>query len=597
MLPGAATALHLSGPGPFAWVDDLEKRFFYDPRLAAAGPHPPTGAVVVIPMDDAATRRFGRWPWSRTVFAELIRRVAADHPKVIALDVTFSTLSGSTAADGRADQAFADAVRAVRAQGVKIDIALDATVDDTTGDINTRPLYPALAEALAIHRHNRPGLPVRQGYVNMSPDRDSVVRQVWLLRRFPNEAGLPFPREAFAVKVFGDFGPDGIIPADARNEPLYINYTGRDFTRVPFAAAHDGAFPPGTFRDKIALVYSATEPRDQFLTPVAKPNRGTTIPGGEIHANVLDNLISGAMIRRASAGENFLVSAATVGIATLCLATLPFRAGLLGVILAALAEAGLAWALFSGSRLWVNVAQPWVLLVILTLLVLFLELRRIRGIFAQFVPQSLVDQVLTHDRSMDLGGAAADATVLFSDIRGFSTLAEKTNPQVVMDMLNEYHTAMGRIFTRHGGTVADYQGDAQMVLFGAPKPLGDHAGAAVAAASDMLAALAALQRDWAARGRPTFEIGVGICTGTIAYGLVGQADHKQFTAIGDVPNVAARLQALSREQDVPIWMNEETYHRVQDRVETKTLEGILLKGRSEASRVYGLVQWKGPSGT
>ena len=188
-----------------------------------------------------------------------------------------------------------------------------------------------------------------------------------------------------------------------------------------------------------------------------------------------------------------------------------------------------------------------------------------------------------------LGGKEVEATVLFSDIRGYTNLSENLKPTEVMDLLNEYHTKMGKLFDKYNGRVFDYQGDAQMVVFGAVKKDENHALNAIKCGLDMQTALQELIDEWEVDSKSPFEVGIGICTGPVALGYVGSDKHKQLAAIGDTTNTSARLQGMSKKLDSPVTIIHKTYEYLEgldlDFICEK-LDPVSVKGKKEPLVVY-----------
>jgi adenylate cyclase len=185
-----------------------------------------------------------------------------------------------------------------------------------------------------------------------------------------------------------------------------------------------------------------------------------------------------------------------------------------------------------------------------------------------------------------------EVSILFSDIRGYTNLSEKLSPKEVMDLLNEYHGEMVKIFHKYDGRVFDYQGDAQMVVFGAPIEREDHAACACRAAYEMDLALERLRDKWRIENRELFEIGVGICTGIAALGIVGAEGAMQYSAIGDTTNVAARLQAQSKILGASIIISQPTKEAIEGTFRVRSLGFVELKGKSKPMEVFTIASEK-----
>jgi adenylate cyclase len=183
--------------------------------------------------------------------------------------------------------------------------------------------------------------------------------------------------------------------------------------------------------------------------------------------------------------------------------------------------------------------------------------------------------------------------VLFSDIRGFTRLSEHLTPREVVDRLNEYLQAMTDAVFRHDGAVDKYMGDCIMALFGVPAPCTDHAQRAVAAALDMQAALLEMQAKWRAEGLPLIDVGIGVSTGQMVAGNVGSEQRLDFTVIGDVVNLAQRLESLNKELGTRILISEFTFEQVRNDVRTRGPLTVAIRGRGNGVVAYELLGWAG----
>ncbi len=227
-----------------------------------------------------------------------------------------------------------------------------------------------------------------------------------------------------------------------------------------------------------------------------------------------------------------------------------------------------------------------------------LEKRHLRGLFGRFLSSEVIDQMVT---SSDLSALnkRADITVLFSDVRGFTTLSEKLTPEQVVAVLNPYLEAMAEIIYRHGGTIDKYEGDAVMAFFGEPVPYPDHARRAVGTAVDMLLALDGLRERWYEQGvlpkQASFQIGVGLNSGQAFVGLLGSEQRINYTVIGDNVNLSSRLQDLTKTYKWPILISAATYEQVKDEFDTEFADNVTVKGKTEPVGVYKVLGRKGAS--
>src|ERR1700722_1753604 len=456
------------------------------------------------------------------------------------------------------------------------------------------------------------------GFFNVTVDADSVVRRLPLAipyGRDPNLANWDFypSLDVQAIRLFlglrdedmklnyGDagittlqFGPHLTVHPDDLSR-LLVNFHGPSQT-YPYVSFGDVAlrkFQPGTFADKIVLIgASATGIGDLRATPFG----GIDFPGVEIHANLIDNILN----------QQFLVHHAPqvlTDIGFIFLFGLPL--GLwLAVVQPRWMAAGLLllvpfggivyWAFLHGW--WLNFIVPALFTLVpnVSLVALYRvffeeqEKRKIRGAFQQYVPPEVVRRLLTDPERVK--PRKTEVTVLFSDIRGFTTISEKLDAQELAGLLNVYLTDMTKIIFRHQGTLDKYIGDAVMAIWGAPFDAPDHAAKCCDAAVEMLSKLTDLQKDWRARGYPHLDIGIGINTGIASVGNMGSALRHGYTAMGDSVNLASRLEGLNKEYGTRIVISESTRREIRsDKLIFRELDLIRVKGKLQPVTIFEIL--------
>jgi adenylate cyclase len=253
--------------------------------------------------------------------------------------------------------------------------------------------------------------------------------------------------------------------------------------------------------------------------------------------------------------------------------------------------------LFNNYGIWISFITPALMLflgvVVPTLeqaVTQELEKRRVRNMFSRFISPEMVNQLLdTQDISSI--NKRTELTILFSDIRGFTTISEKMSPEDVVGLLNPYLEIMSSIIHKHGGTVDKYEGDAIVAFFGEPIPHKDHAVRAARAALEMGAALNQLNVKWHREGtyRDTLQMGIGLNTGEVFVGLLGSQERVNYTIIGDTANLAARLQDQTKEFGFPILISGETYNQIKNQFYAEFVAKRVLKGKSEAVEIFRLM--------
>jgi adenylate cyclase len=217
--------------------------------------------------------------------------------------------------------------------------------------------------------------------------------------------------------------------------------------------------------------------------------------------------------------------------------------------------------------------------------------RKARERFSRFLAPAIVDEVLSQEGSLRLGGEKRELTALFADIRGFTTISEQLDPHVLLEVLNQYLTPMTDIIVQgHQGTLDKYIGDAIMAFWGAPRPQPDHALRACKAALAMLVELDRLRAGWRAQGLPDIDVGIGLNTGPMSVGFVGSQDRfYNYTILGDAVNLASRLEGANRPYGTRIIIGPETWAQVKDQVVVRQLDLVRVKGKREPVRIYELL--------
>jgi len=446
------------------------------------------------------------------------------------------------------------------------------------------------------------------GLTNVRADVDGAVHEVQAWNNVSGEDFYSWPMVAASLYA-GQ--PLSAQPSASRfqlgertiplsRNALRVNYLGPEGT-IPtysFLQVVNGDLPLETFQDKIVFVGATTESlHDTYPTPFSFAN---ATPGVEIMGNTLDTLLSGRFLQRAP----LLVSLLAVlsgGVMALGV-TLMRRTGLAATVLFGLMAAGAGiWLLvFLFLRVEIPLIAPEITLFI-CVVISFLERaiseerekRRVRGIFELFISPEMVGQLI--EQGIDaMRGKRAELTILFSDIRGFTTMSEKMTPEELVNLLNEYLGAMTDVIHKYGGTVDKYEGDLVMAFFGAPIAYSDHAERAVRCSIDMRVELDRLRAKWATEGKPSkLEMGIGLNTAEVFVGLVGSGRRVNYTVMGDGVNLASRVQDLTKDLKWPLLITEFTYERVKDKFEIEFGEAMLVKGKTVPVGMYKVVGEKG----
>jgi adenylate cyclase len=218
------------------------------------------------------------------------------------------------------------------------------------------------------------------------------------------------------------------------------------------------------------------------------------------------------------------------------------------------------------------------------------EKRFVKGIFGRHATEEVVEDALR--RGLKLGGEERDVTILFCDIRNFTGLAEKLQPNEVVDLLNDYFAEMVGVISKNGGTLNKFIGDGILAIFGAPVSHSNDAERAVRTALEMMGKLEEFNRRQAEKGGVELRIGVGINTGRVVVGNVGSIERMEYTAIGDAVNLASRLDELNKELGTSVLISHDTYQQIKGIIHTRELQPVKVKGKEERVRVYEVIRDK-----
>lgn len=381
------------------------------------------------------------------------------------------------------------------------------------------------------------------------------------------------------------------IPVD-QDVATLIPYRGRQgsFTYISIADVLHDRVDPLLLKNKIILV-GTTAPGllDMRATPVS-----AVYPGVEVHAN----MIAGILDQDIKQQPAYMLGAEVlwlllVGMTLSILLPLltPMRAILVSCVVFATSQ-GLSQLLWQYTDIVMPIANSLVMIALLFALNMsygyFVESRtkrQITNLFGQYVPTELVDEMSKHPESVSMEGESRDMTVLFSDVRGFTTISEGLDPKELSALMNEFLTPLSRVVYKHRGTIDKYMGDCIMAFWGAPLPDALHARNAILSGMEMLATLDALQARFKARGWPPIKIGVGVNTGRISVGNMGSEVRIAYTVMGDEVNLASRLEGITKQYGVGMIVGENTREITPEFV-YRELDRVRVKGKDKPVAIY-----------
>ena len=457
------------------------------------------------------------------------------------------------------------------------------------------------------------------GFFTVLPDPDGVIRRY---RTVAGAGKVIFPSLGVALlaRIAGkDGAPASVVPVGAEGSPetlqqiqignafsldvddlarVPLNYYGsyRDFPAWSATDVLHGRVKPEDMKGKIVVIGATAQGTwDQRVTPFDKIS-----PGVITHATFVENVLHRELLEKSSrvfVVELLLMLALSVGLA-LVFAKVTSSAALPTLVLCGGAWTGVAVLALARANVVLALGMP-----LAQMLTMFLaatsyrffseerEKRRARETFSRFLAPAIVEDVLAKGGAVTLGGEKRVLTVCFSDIRGFTSISEKLDPHVLLELLNEYLTPMTEIIVSdHQGTLDKYIGDAIMAFWGAPQEQPDHALRACRAALAMMDRLAALRARWRERDLPDIDIGIGINTGPMSVGFVGSQDRfYNYTVLGDAVNLASRLEGANKEYGTHVILGPDTYADVKDAVVARPIDLVKVKGKHKPVQIYELL--------
>lgn len=604
-----ALALVLGFTTPF---ENLELRT-YDVRFVLRGAQDMSNSgLVIVAVDDKAFASLpAKWPYPREYFTRAIRNLSAAGARLIIFDIEFTEPSTLNPLE---DESLARAVAASGRCLVAGKVVREYARNETVNTYLLQPIQPLLAVG------------ADWALINVVEDDDGFIRRYLLFQDYQDRPLLSLATRAF-VRLTADTvnaeldAINGTFRIDGRPVPRYdqntmlINFRGPDKTFPTYSLADildDADFNLGeaedtdifemhkewgTFRDKIVLIGAAAEElQDNKFTPFFTfEGKRRKMPGVEMHANALHTLLTGNYIRKIPYPYQLLLMAVLSAIIMLAIYSGRTAVGMISALALLVALAAFAIYAFVTSHLWVPVVGP-ALAVVLSyaghsaqlLVAERREKSRVRKVFSQYVAKSVVDNMLASGETPKFGGERRELTVLFSDVRSFTSFCERHDAETVVQRLNEYLTSMVEVVFRNQGTLDKFVGDELMALFGAPLYFKEHAEKACVTAYEMIAELRALQKRWSADAKDYFHIGIGINTGKMIVGNLGSQQLFDYTVIGDEVNLGARLEGANKQYSTSIIISESTYEQVKNKARVRELDLVRVKGKQKPVKIFEL---------
>ncbi len=580
----------------------------------------PSSQIINIAIDENSLSKVGRWPWNRNLYGNIFEYVK--DAKVIVFD------SVITSSDNiQSDQKFFSRLK-------KMDNLILGTFfcnKEQNSTINMTPFavdiqngkqmrlieyqyYANLPEDLVKNAHSI-------GSVSTLPDNDGVIRKLSPIFRhnktfYPSvgiKAAMKYKNiNSLAYKnntlILGDI----TIPLDKTNSEVYLQWYKPSKQNVNFIthktySASDildsynkmkkGEKPPipqEEFKDKIIIVGATA----YALNDIKKTPIGVDYPGLEIQATFIDNIINNDFMKKTSLVLNLIVLAVLVILTVHTAKQLPIIYSLLTLITIILGWFYIAKNIFFANGYIIDVITPlsFVLLAYsLTFVYKYFLAGRsrnnLKNVMSKYISKSVMKDVLKNETA-ELGGKRAYVSVLFADIRQFTSISEVYTPEEVSSLLNEYFSLIAPIIDKYNGTLNKFMGDAVMAIFGAPIEDENHAQNAVLCAEEILLEVKKLNYKWKISNKPEIRIGVAINTGYVFIGNIGSKDRMEFTVIGDSVNIASRIESLNRVYNTSFLISSSTYEKVKDIVNTIKIRDVSIKGRISSVTIHEVIEIK-----
>jgi adenylate cyclase len=641
----ASLALRIWDPNPVARLRSLT---FDAYQGISPGAFDPSLPVRIVDIDEESLKELGQWPWPRTILADLTDKLAADGAAAIGFDIVFpepdrlspvnalrfwpksdalATLKEEVEKLPSNDQVFAETI----AKGPVV-LGFIATPEGTSqpetkaafahsGDepLLFAPYYPGAAVSLPELQDKAQGA----GSLNWIPEQDQIIRRLPMVVRIGDKLYPSFAADLLRVaqgastyivkasgasgeKSFGEkTGIVGIkigdyeVPTEADGQ-MWIKFTPSSKQRyLPAYKILNGEIGKDEIEGRIVIIgTSAAGLLDLRATPLQ-----ASVPGVELHAQALEQILQGVFLQR----PDFATSAELLYILVLgtIIAILIYRLGAFGSAvvggLAVAAVIGISWYAFDKLGWLVDPIYPAIALTFIYLagtLFVFLrterERNRVRHAFSHYMAPALVERLADDPSRLKLGGETRDMTLLFSDVRGFTTISEGLDAEELTHFLNSLFTPLSNIILDEQGTIDKFMGDAVMAFWNAPLDDNAHPSHACSAALRMMNEIKVLNTRWheeaEAKGRrfKPVKLGIGLNTGLCCVGNLGSETRFDYSVIGDNVNVASRLEGQSKTYDVGTVVGETTTTRAPDFAFIE-LDLLKVKGKSEANRIFALL--------
>ncbi|MBM3501580.1 MAG: adenylate/guanylate cyclase domain-containing protein [Armatimonadetes bacterium] len=587
-------------------------------QLRARRAAPPDVAIAAI--DDESLQRIGRWPWPRAKLAELAEKLRAAGARAIVFDIFLAEPQGEAPDDAASDARLAAAMREVgclyhgwigraeadQAAGSDSLAAFEATawpVRMPPGGLEGLIAYEGVTPPLAAFTRSAQGI----GFGNVVDCGDGVFRWYVLAARVGQAV---YPSLALAVAAgdlgvapedilvdpagFLRLGDQGVVPLIGSGT-MFLDFYGpsRTVPHQPVCDILDGRLA----RELAGKIVIVGQTAQGSQTDVRASPFGADFYGVELQATAIANLLERRALRVSAPLVDLLITGGFGLVLGLVLALMRPAYGAAISLLAFLAYNSACTLTFTRAAYLLPMAAPNIAILASLFGVLLYRLateerqrNRITETFGLFVPPQVVEELTGEEARIEAFQAERrEITVLFADIRDFTAYAERRQPEDVVALLNRYFSLMHEVVWQHGGTLDKYMGDGLLAFFGAPTHQEDHADRAVLAAIEMQRQIAERKDEWAQYGMHSLRVGMGLDTGEVLVGFAGSAGRMQYTCMGNVVNLASRLEEENRLLDTDILISGRLHDRVAERIRARPTGVLAIRGFSAPVEAYELL--------
>ncbi len=647
LVVSACFCLYLFGHKKPSLIEAIDNQTM-DIMFKLRGIQPHSGQVIIVDIDEKSLGRIGQWPWPRNILEKMTQHLLNSGVRAIGFDIVFAekdrtspasffknldaSLLNNIPADLISklaqnphfdyDIAFAQAlakgptilgyVFQSQNDGLKKQDALpfpSSMIQIQSDHLNFKDLS-FIPTYRAITNHPAVAMSESEGFINVFSDASGTTRQVPLFMLMDN---IPYPSLALEIfrvgmkipsiiihttdRVQGTKKPilgiqleQQFIPTDSSAQ-IFVNYRGPGNT-FEYVSAVDVLNKPSSnrFKNKFVLIgTSSTGLFDLRTTPFSN-----AVPGVEINATIIDNLIQSDPFtydRLTEIGLNYTMIITGGLFLTLILTGLGPVAGGMGALFFLIASSALNYYYFFLNHQYVGMTYPLIscvfILLVISIFNAFKESRTKRFIqkaFSHYVSPDVVTQLIKNPNALSLTGQEKELTVLFCDIRGFTTLSEKMNSKELGDFMNRFLTHMSQIIMKNNGTVDKFIGDAIMAFWGAPNDVPNHAQMAVHTALELKNQMTIFYKQ--NKNLPQISVGIGINTGLMSVGNFGSKQRFDYTVMGDHVNLASRLEGANKNYGTTILISEQTKNIINDTIYNRFVDKVQVKGRQEPVNLY-----------